>query len=176
MASYCLVGQRDSLDLAWLRNGTASSLPGWVTGYCGFGVVHPDSRLHNGAPRYGTGISICNWTSGISVRNRYMQLPLHAPPTLLKSVFSSMYLYIQVMRNIVQRSRTVFWSGQVVKGINLMGQNLDPGCKWDYRRQCCSPSPPPCIASSNTLLWFHQWQMSGTHKFIREKIYVLLQV
>ena len=111
--SYCPVGQQDSLNLARLRNGTVSSLPSWVTGYCGFGVVHPDSRLDNGAPRYVMGIPICNRTSWVSMRNRYMQLPLHAPPTLLKKhifssvvgVFSSMYLYVQVMRNIVSMLR-----------------------------------------------------------------------
>ena len=77
--SYCPVGQRDSLDLARLRNGTAASLPGCVTGlprcvtgYRGFGVVHPDSRLHNGAPRYVTGIPIRNRTSWVSVWNIYI--------------------------------------------------------------------------------------------------------
>ena len=59
MASYCSVEQLDSLDLARLRNGTASycpvgqryslhlarfvtGLPRCVTGYRGFGVMHPD--------------------------------------------------------------------------------------------------------------------------------------
>ena len=63
-ASYCPVGQWDSLDLARLRNGTAANLPGCilgltrcVTGYREFGVVHPDSQIHNGAPR--------NWTSWV---------------------------------------------------------------------------------------------------------------
>ena len=77
-ASYCPVGQWDSLDLARLCNGTAASLPGCVTGlprcvtgYREFGVTHLDGRLHNGSPRYVTGIPICNWTSWVSVRNIY---------------------------------------------------------------------------------------------------------
>ena len=69
----CVTGR---LHFARLGNGTASILPGCVTGlprcvtgYRGFGVVYPDSRLHNGAPRYVTGIPIRNWTSWVSVRN-----------------------------------------------------------------------------------------------------------
>ena len=67
------------LHIARLGNGTASILPGCVTGlprcvtgYRGFGVAHPDGRLHNGSPRFITGIPIRNRTSWVSVRNIYV--------------------------------------------------------------------------------------------------------
>ena len=65
-ALYCLVGQRDSLELVRLRNGTLRCYM-----YRWYGVVDPDSRLHNGTPRYSTGISIRNRTSWIFVRMIY---------------------------------------------------------------------------------------------------------
>ena len=48
-----------------------------------------------------------------------------------------------------QGSRSDFWCGQGVKHENLMGQDLDPGRGWKYRRLCSVPPLQNVVATSN---------------------------
>ena len=52
-------------------------------------------------------------------------------------------------------SRPDFRCGQGVKHENLLGQDLDRGRGWKYRRLCRVPPPPPPLESSRTLLGFN---------------------
>ena len=72
------------------------------------------------------------------------------------------WAWLMLDSQVKGRSRPNFRCGQGVKHENLLGQDLDRGCGWKYRRLCSvSPPPPPppreCQNCKRILLYGTTW-------------------